>query len=65
LALLHGAIRSGRHVWLDLVDGRGQPLRRRVRPLKLDEGRLRALDPARAAELTVAVHRIVHVTPAD
>ncbi len=65
LALLRDAVRDGGHVWLHLVDGRGQPLRRRVRPLRLDAGRLRALDTQRGSELTVAVHRIAGVDPDD
>ncbi|GAB2467798.1 helicase-associated domain-containing protein [Xylanimonas ulmi] len=63
LALLRDAVRDGDHVWLELVDGHGRPLRRRVRPLRVEAGRLRALDTARDAELTVAVHRISHVEP--
>jgi hypothetical protein len=65
LALLRDAVREGGHVWLHLVDGHGHPLRRRVRPLRLDGGRLRALDTQRGSELTVAVHRIAGVYPDD
>jgi hypothetical protein len=50
-------------VWLEVVGTSGGPSRRRVRPLTLDAGRLRAQDPARDAELTVAVHRIASVAP--
>ncbi|QAY63627.1 hypothetical protein ET495_10620 [Xylanimonas allomyrinae] len=65
LALLRDAVRDGGHVWLELVDGHGRPIRRRVRPLRVEAGRLRALDPQRAAELTIAVHRIARVDPDD
>lgn len=64
LALLREAAAEGREVWLELVDPAGAPVRRRVRPLRVDGGRVRVVDPAREAELTVAVHRITDVTPA-
>ncbi|ROS78754.1 helicase-associated domain-containing protein [Cellulomonas sp. PhB143] len=64
LALLREAIDGQRHVLLEIVGARGTPETRRVRPLRLDAGRLRALDTARDAELTVAVHRIASVRPA-
>ncbi|KAJ8145625.1 hypothetical protein OY671_001326, partial [Metschnikowia pulcherrima] len=57
------AIADGAMVWLEVVGSTGAPDRRRVRPLTLDAGRSRAQDPARDAELTVAVHRIASVTP--
>ncbi|MCF4122220.1 helicase-associated domain-containing protein [Antribacter sp. KLBMP9083] len=63
LAILRDAIRDGAHVWVELVGRTGSPERRRLRPLRLDGGRLRAVDPARDAELTVAVHRIAGVDP--
>ena len=63
LALLREAVRDGGHVWLELVDGHGRPIRRKVRPLKVEAGRLRALDTGRGSELTVAVHRIARVEP--
>ena len=65
LALLREAARDGEQVWVELVDAHGSPARRKLRPLKVEGGRLRALDPAREAELTVAVHRIAAVEPAD
>ncbi|ACZ31938.1 hypothetical protein Xcel_2931 [Xylanimonas cellulosilytica DSM 15894] len=65
LALLRDAVREGGHVWLEVVDGHGRPTRRRVRPLRVESGRLRALDPQRGAELTVALHRIAAVDPDD
>jgi len=61
LGLLRDAIDAGDHVVLETIDPLGQPTRRRVKPLVLEGGRLRALDPARDAELTVAVHRIAGV----
>ena len=63
LALLREAVRDGGHVWLELVDGHGRPVRRKVRPLRVEAGRLRAVDTDRGAELTVAVHRIAQVEP--
>ncbi|PJI94002.1 helicase-associated domain-containing protein [Luteimicrobium subarcticum] len=65
LALLREAIEERRLVDLSTVDGHGTPVIRTVRPLRLDGGRLRAVDPARDAELTVAVHRIASVVPRD
>jgi hypothetical protein len=59
---LREAVADRTQVWLELVDHHGVPQRRLVRPLRLDAGRLRAVDPARDAELTVAVHRIASVT---
>ncbi|MCB7136934.1 helicase-associated domain-containing protein [Cellulosimicrobium marinum] len=64
LGLLREAIADGSSVWLEVVGPAGSPARRLVRPLTLDAGRLRAQDPARDAELTVAVHRIASVAPA-
>jgi len=65
LATLHDALRDGRLVWIEMVGASGTLERRALKPLRLDGGRLRALDPAREAELTVAVHRIAGVEPAD
>ncbi|MFE6971185.1 helicase-associated domain-containing protein [Isoptericola sp. NPDC057653] len=65
LAILHDALRDGRLVWIEMVGASGTLERRALKPLRLDGGRLRALDPAREAELTVAVHRIAAVEPAD
>jgi hypothetical protein len=64
LGLLREAIADASMVWLEVVGPAGSPTRRLVRPLTLDGGRLRAQDPARDAELTVAVHRIASVSPA-
>ncbi|NTW42021.1 MAG: hypothetical protein HGA44_19435, partial [Cellulomonadaceae bacterium] len=65
LALLRDAAAQGREVWLEVVGPQGITERRRVRPLRVDGGRVRAVDPEREAELTVAVHRIAHVTPIE
>ncbi|GAA1859931.1 helicase-associated domain-containing protein [Myceligenerans crystallogenes] len=65
LALLREAVRDGSLVRVDVVGAAGKLERRTLRPLRLDGGRLRAVDPARDAELTVAVHRIARVAPAD
>ena len=61
LGLLREAVEDRTDVWLELVDAHGVPQRRRVRPIRLEAGRLRAIDPARDSELTVAVHRIASV----
>jgi hypothetical protein len=63
LALLQEAAAEGREVWLEMTGPEGGTTRRRVRPLRVDAGRVRALDAEREAELTVAVHRIATVTP--
>src|SRR5690606_35028357 len=65
LALLHDALREGRTVQVEMVGGSGTLVRRELKPIRLDGGRLRALDPLREAELTVAVHRIASVEPID
>ncbi|WP_265522562.1 helicase-associated domain-containing protein [Oerskovia flava] len=62
LSLLREAIDAGTMVWLEVVGPQGSPARRRVRPVTLEAGRLRAQDLVRDAELTVAVHRIASVT---
>lgn len=65
VAVLGDALRDGRRVWVEMVGRSGALERRRLKPLRLDGGRLRALDPDREAELTIAVHRIAGVEPAD
>ena len=65
LATLREAAADGREVWLEIVGPQGTPRRRRVRPLRVDAGRVRAVDTERDAELTVAVHRIAGVTRID
>lgn len=61
LGLLREAASDGRDVWLEVAGPTGGLTRRRVRPLRIDAGRLRAVDVDREAELTVAVHRIAGV----
>ncbi|KSW28909.1 helicase-associated domain-containing protein [Cellulomonas sp. B6] len=65
LVVLREAAQSRAEVWVDLVGPDGRPDRRLLRPLRVEGGRLRALDPRREAELTVAVHRIADATLAD
>ncbi|MBL0887523.1 helicase-associated domain-containing protein [Myceligenerans indicum] len=65
LALLREAVRDGLLVRVDMVGAAGKLEQRTLRPLRLEGGRLRALDPARDAELTVAVHRIARVAAPD
>lgn len=68
LVLLREAASSRTDVWVEMVGPDGRPTRRLLRPLRVEGGRLRALDPRREAELTVAVHRIAGVSaagPAD
>ncbi|WP_309133812.1 helicase-associated domain-containing protein [Cellulomonas sp.] len=65
LLLLREAAQARTLVWVELVGPDGRSERRLVRPLRVEGGRLRALDPRREAELTVAVHRIASVVPAD
>lgn len=61
LVLLREAAQARASVWVEIVGPDGRSQRRLVRPLKVEGGRLRALDPQREAELTVAVHRIAGV----
>jgi len=65
LVVLREAVQARASVWVEIVGPDGRAERRLVRPLKVESGRLRALDPRREAELTVAVHRIADVTPVD
>ena len=65
LALLREAVRDGVLVRVDVVGAAGTLEHRTLRPLRLDGGRLRAVDPARDAEITVAVHRIARVAPTE
>lgn len=62
LDLLREAASAGTDVWLEMVDPSGVPLRRRVRPVRVDGGRVRVLDAERETEMTVAVHRIASVS---
>jgi hypothetical protein len=63
LALLRDALRDGSTVLVEVAGHTGRLERRELKPLNLDGGRLRALDPDREAELTIAVHRIASVLP--
>ena len=63
LALLRDALRDGSTVIVEMAGHTGRLERRELKPLNLDGGRLRALDPNREAELTIAVHRIASVLP--
>lgn len=58
LVVLREAAADKSLVWVEVVGGRGVLERRLLRPVSVDGGRLRAIDPAREAELVVAVHRI-------
>jgi len=61
LLLLREAAAERGLVRVDVVGPRGVLERRLLRPVSVDGGRLRAVDPAREAELVVAVHRIAGV----
>lgn len=63
IAALRQAAAERSTVWVELVGPDGRPQRRRVRPVRVDAGRVRVLDLDREAELTVAVHRISSVAP--
>ncbi|KMM45907.1 hypothetical protein CWIS_08155 [Cellulomonas sp. A375-1] len=65
MALLREAAAERANVWVELVGPTGRPERRLLRPLRVEGGRLRAADPVRESELTVAVHRIGTVERAD
>ena len=57
---------AGRHeVWIEIVGPAGTPTRRRVRPVTVEGGRVRAIDVERESELTIAVHRIASVSLID
>lgn len=62
LATLREAAADHAEVWLELVGPRGALERRRVRPLRVDGGRVRVTDTARDAEIVVAAHRVAGVT---
>lgn len=64
LALLQEAAAAGALVTLAMAGPSGSVERRVVRPISVDAGRVRVVDVARLAELTVAVHRIIDVAPA-
>ncbi|WP_377468207.1 helicase-associated domain-containing protein [Populibacterium corticicola] len=60
---LREAISKALVVDVAMADSRGQLTHRTLKPLLLESGRLRALDPERESELTIAIHRIAAVTP--
>jgi hypothetical protein len=62
LLVLREAAAARREVWVEIVGPRGEVSRRLLRPVRVDAGRLRAVDAARESELTVAVHRIASVS---
>ncbi len=64
LEMLRTAAARGAHVRIVIAGEAGATQERLVRPLAVDGGRVRVLDTAREAELTVATHRIVSVSPA-
>ncbi|WP_034229390.1 hypothetical protein, partial [Actinotalea ferrariae] len=43
LDLLREAAGAGRDVWIEVVDPAGVPVRRRVRPVRVDGGRVRVV----------------------
>lgn len=59
---LREAIAQGRIIDIALADTTGKLTHRTLKPIILDSGRLRALDPERESELTIAIHRIASVT---
>lgn len=65
LVTLREAVAGKRDVWIEIVGPAGTPTRRRVRPVRVEGGRVRAIDVERESELTVAVHRIGTVTMVD
>ncbi|WP_156251666.1 helicase-associated domain-containing protein [Pseudactinotalea terrae] len=64
LDLLRAAAAQGTQVRIVVAGSGGMRQERVVRPLSVEAGRIRALDAAREAEITVATHRIVGVRPA-
>lgn len=60
---LRAAVRTASEVDLMLVGPSGEVGQRRVRPLRVDAGALRARDLEREIEVTVALHRIVAAEP--
>jgi len=65
LGLLREAAAEHTEVWLELVGSRGALERRRVRPVRVDGGRVRVVDTARDAEIVVAAHRVAAVAPVE
>jgi len=65
LMVLREAVHQRTEAWVDLVDDTGRTTRHRLRPLAVADGRLRAIDPARAVDITVAVHRVAAAVPVE
>lgn len=65
ITFLREAISNGAEVWIELVDSAGRTSRRKLKPLSIDSGRLRAADLVRESELTVSVHRIASAQPVE
>lgn len=65
LALLRAAAARGSQVRIVLAGPGGGTQERVVRPLSVEAGRVRVLDTAREAEITVATHRIAAVHPLE
>jgi hypothetical protein len=63
--LLYEAIRDKRMVEIEMAGSMGDLVRRVLQPVRLDGGRLRAIDPQRETELTIVVHRIGDVRPVE
>ena len=61
--VLREAVDQHTEVWVDLIDDAGDTTRHRLRPVAFDEVRLRALDDARAVEITVVTSRIASAAP--
>jgi hypothetical protein len=65
LGTLREAVAGKLEVWIEIVGPAGTPSRRRVRPITVEGGRVRAIDVERESELTIAVHRIASVIAID
>ena len=63
LETLRTAVAEGTVVDVVLVGASGAAERRRVRPMAVDQGRVRMRDAARDVEISVAVHRIAAAVP--
>jgi hypothetical protein len=62
--LLVDAARGQRQVTVEYVDAEGRPSSRRLRPLRVGEGSVRAVDPASGETVTLSISRISTVTTA-
>ena len=63
LETLRTAVAEGTVVDVVLVGASGAAERRRVRPMAVEQGRVRMRDAARDVEISVAVHRIAAAVP--